>query len=236
MNLLRRKQSGTTFYCFTPMVMISTFLVEAVLLLYVVLRYKLNAAGRIIAALLVFLASFQLAEYMVCEGSPRAADDWSRFGFVAITLLPPLGLYLVNSLSPSRMGKRALLAALALCALLIIYLVTAPNIIAATCSGNYAIFHLPILFSFLHGTYYYAVVFGSLLLARQAANSTKARKKRQALQWYMVGLLAFFIPAGIIAIFNTQAMKALPSIMCGFAVILALILAFKIAPAVLKKR
>lgn len=236
MNILGREKSGTTFYCFSPLVMAATFLIEAALLVYVIMRYKLSASGRAIVAILACLASFQLAEYMVCEGSPSTASNWASFGFVVITFLPPLGLYLVNTIRPSRAGKRALFAAFSLAALFSVYFIVTPDILTATCTGNYVIFNIPEPYNVLHGFYYYLVVFGSLLLARQGMHGSKSGNKRSLLKWYIIGILAFFIPSGIVGLLNLDAMQALPSIMCGFALILALILAFKIAPEILRKR
>ena len=56
-------------YCFSPPVMIATFVIEVSLAIYTLWRYKLNPVTRLTVALLVCLAIFQLAEYNVCEGA-----------------------------------------------------------------------------------------------------------------------------------------------------------------------
>lgn len=83
-------------YCFSPPVMLITFLIEISGALWVLIRYRTNRAAQLIMALLVLLGIFQLAEYMVCERVLGVSSlDWARIGYMAISLLPPLGLHLV---------------------------------------------------------------------------------------------------------------------------------------------
>ncbi len=93
------KLKQNTLFCFSPPVMTATFIIELVLLVLVVLRYKLNTTTRLIAAALFCLAFFQLCEYFVCGGLGVNANVWSRLGFVAITTLPPIGLHIIYSIA-----------------------------------------------------------------------------------------------------------------------------------------
>ena len=81
--------------------MIATFVIEAVLLIYTLMRYRMSPLGRIVAATLACLAIFQFAEYHVC-GMDVMPASWSRVGFVAITLLPALGIHLVQEIAQRR--------------------------------------------------------------------------------------------------------------------------------------
>jgi len=94
-------------FCFSPPIMLATFFIEMILAAVVVWRYKLNPVGRLVVALLVLLAVFQMAEYMVCQAVGLEPLAWSRIGYVAITLLPPLGIHLAYELAGSK--KRPLL-------------------------------------------------------------------------------------------------------------------------------
>jgi len=82
------------FFCFSPEVMLATFLIEITLAVYVFFRYKMGFFGKIVVSLLVLLAAFQLAEYKICTGYNGIV--WSKIGFVVITLLPVLGLHLIS--------------------------------------------------------------------------------------------------------------------------------------------
>ena len=87
-----------TLYCFSPPVMIATFIIEIVLAIIVFIRYRVTRFGKAAGFVLVLLAAFQLAEYRICT-TTEIPLLWSRIGFVAITLLPLMGLYLVSLVS-----------------------------------------------------------------------------------------------------------------------------------------
>ena len=53
---------------------------------------------RLTAATLALLALFQLCEFHVCR-SGWIAGTWSRIGFIAITMLPPLGIHIIQNIS-----------------------------------------------------------------------------------------------------------------------------------------
>ena len=89
-----------TFGCFSPPVMIATFVIEIALAVYVNWRYKFNNITKLAISILFFLAVFQLAEYNVCEGSFGIDSlSWARVGYVAITMLPPLGFHLATRIA-----------------------------------------------------------------------------------------------------------------------------------------
>src|SRR5687768_2570427 len=92
------KKYTNKLFCFSPPVMIATFAIEIALAIYAVWRYKLNTISRLVVSLLVFLAIFQFAEYMLCGGFGVDGFTWSRIGYVSITMLPPLGLHLATVL------------------------------------------------------------------------------------------------------------------------------------------
>jgi len=102
---MKPKSKSVTFNCFSPPVMLATFVVEIIFAAYTVVRYRLNTTGRLVVGMLLALAVFQLCEYHVCGGWGVRASDWSRAGYVAITLLPVLGVHLVYQLAgKSRRG------------------------------------------------------------------------------------------------------------------------------------
>src|SRR5215471_4163757 len=88
-----------TFYCFSPEVMMATFIIELILATFVFFRYRVTRFGRAAAGVLLLLGTFQLAEYRICTTTGGVPLFWSRVGFVAITLLPLAGLYLVHLVS-----------------------------------------------------------------------------------------------------------------------------------------
>lgn len=209
--------------------MIATFVIEMSLFVYTLVRYKLTPLTKLVLAALLMLALFQLSEYNVCEGIGFSAMIWSRIGFVAITLLPPLGLHLVQVMSGR--GKRWIvwlnyLAAAGFIVTFAFYTAAFQNHV---CAGNYVIFRL----SDKVGRAYYAYYYGFLLIgvAMSLYFSLRAKLKiRQALILQLVGYLSFLLPTTIVNTIDPQTVSGIPSIMCGFAIIYAIILAVGIAP------
>ena len=98
------KNSRSTFFCFSPAVMLFTLLTEFLFAIYVILTSRRwRPSTFLIVALLVCLGIFQLAEFQVCGGARTVA--WMRVGYVGITLLPALGLHLVSLVTKHRRIK-----------------------------------------------------------------------------------------------------------------------------------
>lgn len=223
-----RKSGG--LFCFSPPVMLATFAIEIILLLVVVWRYKMTARTRLAALLLFFLAAFQLAEYMVCGGLGFSGIDWSRFGFMAITMLPPLGLHLVYEVAGKK-NKPLIITAYATAAVTIVYFALASNAFDANqCQGNYVIFLLPMWATWLYTLYYFGWVLTGLVQSVRWAKTAKNKKQRQALCGFAIGYSAFLLPTAGVNLLIPETLNGIPSIMCGFAIIFALILTLWVLP------
>lgn len=211
--------------------MLTTFAVESVLLLCVLWRYKLNAVTRLVALLLCFLAAFQLAEFMVCEGDPSRALMWSRIGFVAITSLPPLGIHLAYALVKAKRRPLLWLAYGTAAAFAFFFGFMGSSLNGYVCSGNYIIFHVAADADLLYAAYYYGLLAVGVWLTLRLHGEQKDRRVRRALLGLMLGYLAFIVPTATVNLLNPTTTEAIPSIMCGFSAILALILVTVIVPA-----
>lgn len=214
--------------------MIATFTIESLLFIYTVARYRMTPLGRIIGASLACLAIFQFAEYHVCGLSTMPAS-WSRVGYVAITLLPALGIHLVQEIA----GKSSrLLQGAAYASSLTFAGVFGLNgtiFQGHVCGGNYAIFQMASPMGGIYFTYYYFWLFVGMALAWYYALSA-SRNIRKALLLQMFGYVSFVLPTSIVNAVSPQTLSGVPSIMCGFAVTYALILVFMIVPLVLSRR
>lgn len=223
-----RKNSGK-FFCFSPPVMFATFFIEIVLASYTILRYKLNAVGRLVVALLVFLAIFQAAEFNVCAAAWADPMVASRIGYIAITILPPLGLHLAYALAGAK--KRPLMwPAYASGAAFITFFLTIGNSLTGhVCQGNYVIFQMAPGSEWLYALYYYGWLFAAVAVCLSLAKD-KTTKVKRALYGLAVGYAAFILPTTTANLLSPDTLKAIPSVMCGFAVILAVMLVFWILP------
>lgn len=211
--------------------MLATFIIEISLALYTVWRYGLTVVTRVVVAVLVCLAVFQLAEYNVCEGAWGIdSAGWARVGYVAITLLPPLGVHLIARLSGDT--RRWPLVASYGAGLLFIgyFLLATGGITAGACLGNYVIFEQGHNTGYIYGLYYYGLLIATIAYAAIRSSGVKAHIRR-ALHALIVGYVLFMVPTTVVNIIDPTTMAGIPSIMCGFAVSLALVLAFAVLPS-----
>lgn len=222
------KKYGNKFYCFSPPVMLATFLIEFGFALYVVWRYKMTVVTRIVATILMLLGLFQLTEYMICGGLGMNHTDWARLGYVSITILPALGIHLVLALTKVSM-RPLLFSAYGTAAAFVAYFVLMTDaVISKECAPNYAVYETHGLAGWLFLAYYY----GWLLIA-VALSAYLARKKPKLaplLRWVAIGYALFIIPTTIANLLDRATLNAIPSVMCGFAVLFALVLVWRVLP------
>jgi hypothetical protein len=216
--------------------MVATMTIELVLACYTVWRYKMNEVVRLATVTLVMLAGFQLSEFFVCTGSVGHGVIWSRIGFAAITTLPPLGLNLMH-LVAGKPNRRLVTTAYITMAGFIAFFLAFPSVFQNyQCTGNYVIFRLRPNAGGVYWVYYMGWIFISAALGVQWANEfmnkagKAAKRKLQAIRGLIIGWLVFLVPTATANIVNPASRGAIPSVMCGFAVLFALILSLYILP------
>lgn len=228
------KKTNGRFYCFSPPVMLATFIIEIGLLFYTLFRYKMNTLLRITSALLFFLAVFQLAEYNVCGGFGASATTWSRIGFVAITMLPALGIHLLQTVSGRGWRGIKWLAYGMSMVWVVVFAFSQSAFSGHTCAGNYVIFQLKPSLDGPYFVYYFGWLLAGIYLCAYFARTAKLHI-RQALLLQILGYLVFLLPAIIVNSVKPETMAGRPSVMCGFAVLYALIIVFGIIPEAYNK-
>jgi hypothetical protein len=222
-------KDARTLYCFSPAIMLATFAVEIALAVFVFVRHRVTLFGKVACLVLILLAAFQLAEYRICTTSGADPLRWSRIGFIAITLLPLAGLYLVSLVSHKphflRIGYASAIA-------FVLYFVLVPKSITdAICGGNYIVFNTSNDLYRLYGFYYWGFLLLGIWESIEKIASLKRRTAtKKILQWLIIGYLSFMAPMGTMYLLFPVTRNAVASIMCGFALVLAFILAFKVVP------
>jgi hypothetical protein len=224
------KNKSNTFMCFSPPVMLATFVIEIILLIATLATRKMNKVTKLICATLFALALFQLCEYFVCGGLGVNANMWSRIGFVSITTLPPLGLHLMYAIAGKK-SKWVVPAGYGLMAAWIIaFGFTEQAFSSHQCVSNYVIFNLHDYVGYVYSAYYYGLLLAGIWLAMRFGEKAKNPQQKEALYGMIVGYLVFLIPTAVVNTINPATMAGIPSIMCGFAVLFAIILYGYILP------
>ncbi len=213
--------------------MLATFAIEIVFAVYILWRYKFTPITRLIVSLLLLLAAFQGTEFLLCGGLAFEGGTWSRIGYSAITLLPPLGIHLAYLLAGKKPGV-VVAASYITCAMFLGYFAfTTQAISGHTCYANYVTFDTAAGSTIPYTIYYYGWLFiGTFLTFKWAPTLDKHRKA--ALYALMAGYLALLIPTTTVTLLWNETLAAVPSIMCGFAIILAGLLTLKVAPESIK--
>lgn len=229
------RKSKNTFYCFSPPVMIATCIIEFGLLFYTLYRYKMTAITRVALATLALLGIFQMSEFAVCGHDAGSVAAWSRIGFIAITLLPPLGIHLIYLISKRVPLWTPLTAYATGIGFALTFGLHESAFQSHVCAGNYAIFQLMPDLGGMYFVYYYTWLIVGIVMSLVFSIDASPRI-RKALVFQALGHLSFLIPTGIVNAIHPETINGIPSIMCGFAVIYALTLAFGIVPLVLAER
>jgi hypothetical protein len=237
---MKNKNRSVVFNCFSPPVMLATFIIETVLAVYTIARYKLDTLGRLTVLTLLALGLFQLCEYHVCGGWGVRASEWSRLGYASITLLPPLGLHLLHVLT-KKPGRRLVWGAYATMVGFIAYFTVVPHMFRGyACTGNYVIFQIGMRPALAYGLYYYGWISTAIVLgirwASELKNNAAVRARHLSIQALVVGYFVFLIPTALANSVKPETRRGIPSIMCGFAVLFAFILALYILPKAGRKR
>ncbi len=208
--------------------MLATLLIEFGLAFYTLWRYKMTTVSKLAVVILASLGTFQLAEYMVCGGLGLTNVQWARVGYVAITLLPAFGIHMLVKLA----GKKNNLlvgGAYASClAFVLFYVFGTEAITGHQCLANYAVFYTQHASNVWYTGYYYGWLIIGVYLAWQWGIELPDKKK--VLNAMMIGYLVFLVPTTFFNIIDPTTVKGIPSIMCGFAVILAFVISTKVLP------
>lgn len=227
--------SPKRLYCFSPPVMLATMMIEFGGALYTLWLYRSSRLVKTIIAILLCLGTFQLAEYMICT-QQQATLWWARVGHAAITLLPPLGLQAIFLL----VGKKErslywLIYLLPIC-FSVYFLVIEQAITSGVCLGNYVIFTSKAHTLPYWGLYYYSFLILAIGLCHYYSCRLSSATTKKTLWWTQIAYLVFLLPTTTINLINPATIQGIASIMCGFAVLMAIILLTKILPLVAKKR
>ncbi len=229
-------KKSTQFNCFSPPVMLATVIIEFTLAFYTVWRYKMTVLTRLVAATLISLGIFQVAEYFVCTNNlSSSAVPWSKLGFVAITALPPLGLHMMHVLAGKPQRRLVGFAYLTMALFMGFFLMSSAAFTGHECTGNYVIFQFTERVTGLYSAYYYVWLLAGIILGFSWANEFKAKgkaalKNLQAIQGLIVGYLVFLVPTALTNTFQPQTRRGIPSILCGFAILLAIVLVLYVMP------
>lgn len=228
---------STTFYCFSPPVMMATFLIEIALMVWVLIRYRQTLVVKLVALMMFALAIFQFAEYNVCEGA-MGIDSvaWARVGFVAITALPALGIHIIAVISKRSMRWLVWASYGAMAVFMAIYALSLHGVTSSVCGGNYVIFYTMPSVVMWYALYYYGLELIALAVIVWLLRRNADGYIHKALCGMAAAYLVLLVPTTTVNVLSPQTIAGIPSIMCGFAVFTALIVSLYVLPNAQKQK
>ena len=186
--------------------------------------------GRTTVAILLLLAGYQVAEVAICA-NPAASGALPRLAFAVVTGLPPLGVLLVAQLHrPRSRGYHVTAyAGLFVAAGMIGWVAFDPSFASASvCNAVFARYNHAMPRFAVYAWYYWLGLFAMIALSGASLRSRADRLHRALMRIVFVGTLGFVAPSVLTTQFVPAAQGALPSIMCHFALILAVSLAWMV--------
>lgn len=177
-----------------------------------------NAAIRIILLLLLY----QLSEFIICfAGIEKQTIIYAAFS--VITLLPPLGLYLVLKFHDMDFRYSWVIYLPALF-FIFYYPLRLGEFFVTKCTVLYAVYNYPL--GFWYGVVYYLPILASLIILGIKHLGTNNKIQKKLSLSLVLGFYLTFIPAFAAGLLYESYQSAIESLMCKQAVILALALTY----------
>ena len=179
-----------------------------------------------IGAILLLLAGYQLAEVAICA-DVGTAGFLPRLAFIIVTWLPPLGLLLIAQLHRPRSATFTapalgmLLAAAGVVAWIALDRSFAS---ASVCNAVYARYAHAMPRFHIYAGFYWIGLLGMMVLSGVGRAICENPVRRTQLGWVFAGTIGFIAPAMALSWGVPATQGALPSILCHFALVLAVCL------------
>lgn len=198
------------------------FILEFGFLFFIILKNRRHPQFVWIVLLMIFLQVYQLMEFLMCIGvDPNIIG---RLGLVSITFLPPLGVLLSSHVTNLKhwINWSGILCGIGLS----IYYLIVPNAFnLQTCNPFYAVYTYPL--GNLYGIFYFGFIAWAFLLIIIGwivnGKSHKKELNKKAI-FVLIGYISFLLPMAITVVINFSTSLAVPSIMCKYAILLAITL------------
>ncbi|TNF34771.1 MAG: hypothetical protein EP329_06905 [Deltaproteobacteria bacterium] len=180
---------------------------------------------RPVAAILVFLAGYQLIEVFVCSQPDQIL--WARAAFADVVWLPPLGwLLLLRLARPERRLWGYLTAgAFAIAGFFTVWVFADPQFVTGSvCQAVFATYTHPTYMLEAYGAFYHLGLWGMIGGGIAALSVLQGARERAHVADFLYGTVAFVVLALTTEVVYAPARDATPSIMCHYALFLALFL------------
>ncbi len=211
---------------YSPVLGLGTAAFEVVVALWALSGPGRKDIVRIASAILVLLAGYQLTEVLICTADP-SYGFLPRLAFIDVTWLPPLGLLLAARLfAPrSRFATGAAYGMLAAAGGIMLWIAADPGFVTSSvCSTVFARYTHTLPRFLAYTGFYWLGLLGMVGFSAYGAKASPDPNARRLFSHLRTGSVAFIVPSLVVTWFVPTTSGALPSIMCHFALLLAVFL------------
>jgi hypothetical protein len=204
--------------------------IEFLLLFNLLVFAEKNRLNKIAITMIALLAAYQTMEFLMCQVGLQSSF-FPYFAFIIISFLPPLNLNLTSAFTKVSADKLSYFRyAVFIPAILfsVYYTFVFPEFAVTSCTVLYATYNYPL--GDLYGFFYYLPILISIILLFLFVKKENEKKKRLVGKVLLFGAIFISIPPvlGFSLMFagSYSLISAMESIMCKFAFVYALCLAF----------
>ncbi len=212
---------------YSPALAICTAIFEITIAIWALRGPGRRPIVRTTCAILLLLAAYQIVEVLVCSSS-LSIGFMPQLAFIVVTWLPPLGLLLVAQLSPSQTMTNYAISyfMLAVALGIVVWIAFDSRFVSdSVCNVVYAKYSTPLPRFRFYGWFYWIGLFGMIALSAWGVRASRDAVQQKLLKHVLYGSLGFIVPAVLVTRYVAPGEGALPSILCHFALILAVFLA-----------
>ena len=207
--------------CFTPIVSLSTAILEFVVATAILVFCRKSLINRFFPLLIYILGFYQFTEFMLC--TTNYPFFWAKMGFVTYSFLPAVGLHFIMKLTNRKCNYITIYIMPVIFSL--IALLKPDFIIQSTCTTFFVIvskdlFNSSIpLFSYIYGLYYFGFIMLFCYFLLKSFNKEKNQLKRKSYAVIFAATLITLLPAVVLFIIFPAFKIIFPSVYCEFAVL-----------------
>ncbi|MBI9104029.1 MAG: hypothetical protein JEY99_16560 [Spirochaetales bacterium] len=178
---------------------------------------------RVIIAILFLLAGYQILEAFNC--SRIFNGSLTRLAFADITWLPALGVYYISRQQEKAAPRIISYFYLGTASVFSIwYLFITQSLALSHCQNVIAVYTNNQPVYLLYSIYYQSGLLMMILIPSFIRSTIEDPKRQMNLRDFQIGTLAFMIPSIGFVLYSELLAKAMPSVMCHFALLLAIFL------------
>jgi hypothetical protein len=199
------------------------FGIELILLIIICAKNRDHPQFWIIFTIMLLLQTYQLSEFLLCIGVTQ--DIVVRLALSIITFLPPTGYLLTIRVLQCKRKFILFIFYLILLfgtMLAFYFFFVDTTIVLQDCNPVYAIYQIGL--RYLYGVYYNLVIAFTLLVIFYQIIFKRVLKHNLKGLFVLIGYISFLLPMTITLIVDPQLISAVTSIMCKYAILLAIML------------